>query len=72
MDYSQILASQKIGTVARFRNEDEYYETMGQNVVTQAHLAYRTLKERMKRSQQRIPAFISSLLRRNKAPANVH
>ena len=53
MDYSQILASQNISTAPKFRNEDEYYEVMGQNVLTQARMEFRTLKERMMRSKPR-------------------
>ena len=72
MDYSQILASQKIGSVPRFSNEDDYYETMGENVLTNASVAYRTLKQRVQHSRPSIAIIVSSLLRRNKAPANVH
>lgn len=72
MDYSQILASQKIGNVPRFRNEDDYYETMGQNVLTEVSMACRTLKQRILHSRPSTAIFVSSLLRRNKAPANVH
>lgn len=72
MDYSQIVASQIISADTSFRNENEFYEVMGQKGFPRLREAYRTIREIFEQTRRRIRPALKRLLRGNSTPANVH